>query len=441
MDAKNKIKVVWICHFSNENIRELLKLSKLTLHIALKRIFKNEKAQPYRDFAPWVTNLAKEFERIEDIELHIISPHRGLIKNIESFAMNKINYHFFKPDLPLIYFNITNKLLYMGRKPKYYKNRYLIRKIIKQINPDIINLIGAENPYYSISSLDIKNIPVYVACQTVYSNPARKEMGDSVVPGRWETELKIHKKEKYFGCHGRMHHDLVLKNNPKATIFKMFFPLEKPEKVANYNKIYDFVFFAGIAKKKGVEDLIDALALVKKKKESVLLDIVGSSDGNYMSFLFKKVKELGLENNVVFHNYFPKHIDMHQHVVQAKFAVLPVKLDDIPGSVIEAIYLELPVVTYKTTGTPYLNKDAESVLIGDIGDIDMLANNMIKLLEDEKLGNKLKKNALEVVNKEFDNKVSAMRFVSNYKAIIENYNHQTEIPKEQLFNLNEFPIY
>jgi glycosyltransferase involved in cell wall biosynthesis len=43
------------------------------------------------------------------------------------------------------------------------------------------------------------------------------------------------------------------------------------------------------------------------------------------------------------------------------------------GTVIEAMLLEIPVITYKTTGTPYLNKDGETVLLCDIGDINQLA--------------------------------------------------------------------
>jgi glycosyltransferase involved in cell wall biosynthesis len=103
--------------------------------------------------------------------------------------------------------------------------------------------------------------------------------------------------------------------------------------------------------------------------------------------------------------------------------------------------LELPVVTYKTTGTPYLNKDGETVLISKIGDIEHLAANMLKLLDSPELAEQLKKKAKAFVEKEFDNTASAKRLVEDYKAVIAHYHDGTPIPKELLFDLNEFPIY
>ena len=103
--------------------------------------------------------------------------------------------------------------------------------------------------------------------------------------------------------------------------------------------------------------------------------------------------------------------------------------------------LGLPVVTYKTSGTPYLNKDGETVLIGDIGNIEGLANNMLKLLDNPGLATKLREDAKSFVEKEFNNTMSAKRLVSNYKAVIDHYNFKISIPEEQLFDINEFPIY
>jgi len=171
------------------------------------------------------------------------------------------------------------------------------------------------------------------------------------------------------------------------------------------------------------------------------LNIVGSCANEYKTFLLNKISDLNLGTNIIFTDYFPNHADMHQHVVQARYALLPVKLDIIPGSVVEAIYLDLPVVTYKTTGTPYLNRDGESVLLCDIGDIEGLSKNMRALLDSPPLAEKLRKNARAFAESEFDNAVSAKRLVSNYRTVIDHYHRNIPIPQEQLFDINEFPIY
>lgn len=435
-----KLKVVWICHFSNKEVRARLPLSKMRIKNIIKTLLGKQITYGYSDFAPWVSNLIKEFEKFDDVELYVISPFSGLTHLTHEFEMNGIFYHFFNPDLPILHFNLLDKFNW-GGKLEYLRNRYFVKRFLKKINPDIVNLIGTENPYYSITSLDIKDLPVYVSAQTVYTNPDRKKYSDNCLQVRWDIELMIHKKEKYYGCTGRMHRDLILKNNPEAIIFKMFFPIQRSAQVKVVPKIFDFVFFAGIAKKKGIEDVIDALAIVKKDKKNVSLNVVGRCSDAYKEFLLKRINELELEENIIFNDYFPLHSDMHQHIVQSHFAVLPVKLDIIPGSVIEAILLDLPVVTYKTTGTPYLNRDSESVLIANIGNIDMLANQMLKLLNSQSLAQKLRENAKAFVEREFDNATSAKRLVSNYRAVIDHYHNDTPVPEELLFNANEFPLY
>lgn len=408
----------------------------------LIRNLSNKKKKPiYSDFAPWITNLIIEFEKFENIELHIISPHIGLKKLTFSFRRNGIHYHFFKSSL----FTAINKSLTIFFKfhQRYFLlNRILINRYIKKINPDLVNLFGTENPYYSISALDIKSIPVFISMQTVYTNPDRLQLTGSCIKANWDTELKIHRTKKYFGCTGRMHYDLLLKNNPEAIVFKMFFPIQKPESTIEVPKEYDFISFTGeISKKKGVEDAIEALALVKKAVPNVTLNIVGSCAPHYKTILIEKIKDLDLTDNVTITGYFPIHSDMYQHVKKGKYALLPVKLDVIPGSIIEAMLLGLPVVTYKTSGTPYLNKNGEIVLLAEIGDTNKLADNMLKLIRSKEMAEDFSKEAKRFAEKEFDNIITAKRFVNIYHSIIGHYYNNTPIPNELLFNVKEFPLY
>ncbi len=438
---RNKLKVAFICHFSDQEIRSKLSLSNFNIRNRLKRLFRKNNATIYHDFAPWVSNLIKEFEKFKDVQLHIIAPHAGLKRFTQEFELNGVFYHFFKPELPLFADRLINKLI--GRKDRKYRlNRFFIARFIKNIQPDVINLIGTENPYYSISALDIKNIPVFVSAQTVYTNPKRKELSGSIDLHRWNVELKIHQKERYFGCSGRMHRDLILKNNPQAITFKHFFPIQIPYLVKEVPKEYDFIFFASqVTKKKGIEDAIEALALVKKEYSQVTLNVVGRCEENYKSSILKRIAALSLQDNVTFNDYIPVHFDMHQHIKKARFALLPVKLDVISGTIIEAMLLELPLVTYKTSGTPYLNKDGETVLLADIGDIETLAKQMLKLMNDPEYAGQLATKAKAFVEREFDNAKSAQRLLACLRAVVQHYYHNTPIPKQLLFDPKEFPIY
>ena len=433
----DKIKIVWLCHFSNKNVRKRLPIKNMKFWNYIQVLLGHQPLKT-NDFAPWVSNLILEFEKFENIELHIVAPHLLLKKKTE-FSLNGIHYHFFPSDY--IYpWNVFYNKLFPNQKNKFKRNRKFIKNFILKINPDLVNLIGSESPYYSIGVLDIKNIPIFVSCQTIYTNPKRKLL-ETISPIRWNVELKIHKKVLYYGCSGRLHRDLIIRNNPNAHIFKMFFPITKPPVIEKCDKEYDFALWGRITKSKGIEDAIKALAIVKRAYPMVTMHIIGGCEISYREQLIKGIDSLGLSKNIDLIGFFPIHMDMFKHVSKARYAVLPNKLDIISSTLFEAALLKIPTVTYKTTGSPFLNKDKESVLLASIGDINELANQMIKLLANEKLSKDLTENAYNFVEKEFNNETSAKRLLYDYYAIIDHYKYGALIPEKLLFNLKEFPIY
>ena len=118
---KEKLKITWICHFSNNEIRERLPLSEKKLLKCIKFLLGRENKHSYNDFAPWVTNLIKEFEKFDDIELHIIAPFVGLKYFTSEFEINGVFYHFFKPDLPIIHAELP-EIFYKFGIPQFVQN-------------------------------------------------------------------------------------------------------------------------------------------------------------------------------------------------------------------------------------------------------------------------------------------------------------------------------
>lgn len=435
-----KIKIVWICHFSNNQIREKLPLSSIWFSNLLIRIFGNRMIFRYTDFAPWINTLIKEFERLDEIELHIIAPHRGLKRLIYEFALNGIHYHFFRPGISTIVDKTIKKLFKL--KPNYTLNRLLVKRTLKKINPDIVNLIGAENPYYSSTALDISRTPLYVLLQTVLSTPFNDKHNYFVDKNLLRVEKEIFLATEYFGTASRVYHDCVTKLNPKANVFEFWFPTIKPPEVGIQVKKFDFVFFSSqIKQSKGIEDAIDALSIVQKNYRDVKLNIIGSCSSSYKKMLDAKISDLGLKENITFSNYFPTHTEMFKQVMKSKIALLPHKIDVISSTIREAMFMGLPIVTYKTTGTPLLNSVNQTVLISDIGDIQHLAFNMLKLLDDPDLALSLSRNAKELAERLFDNTMIAKKLIRDYEAIINHYTLKTPIPEDLLLKPEKFPVY
>lgn len=235
-----------------------------------------------------------------------------------------------------------------------------------------------------------------------------------------------------------MHHDLLISHKPNALVFDYQWPLTiMPEVNKIVYKKYDFVNFAvSLSLKKGFHDSIQAIAIVKKKYPNVKLNLVGGGDSNTKQELDSLIDSLDVKDNVVFTSFFEKQKDMFQHIQNSRFAVLPCKIDNISGTMLQAMYYELPLVVYNTPGTPSLNKDKECVLISELSNVESLADNMLLLMDDPQKANNLLQNAKMHMSDTTDNDKKVDRLVLDYKAIIEHYHNNTDIPHHLLFNLN-----
>ncbi len=436
----SKIKIVWICHFSNKEVREKLPLSSFRLINTLKRISGIGKVYLYQDFAPWISTIIREIEKFDDVELHIIAPYFGLNKFVYEFQLNKVYYHFFRPYISLRIQQIFNRTFKPKRNYRY--NRFLVKRLLKKIKPDIVNLFGAENPYYSITALEIKEIPVYVLLQTVLSAPFNNKHNYLVDKERLDIEKQIFLFTKYFGTASRAYYDCVIEANSNAKVFEFWFPTEKPPMIENQVFQFEFVFFGSeLSESKGVEDAIEAFSIVHETFKNARLNIIGSCSASYKELLLRKISSLCLTKSIVFSSYFPLHNDMFRQVKKAKIALLPHKIDVISTTIREAMLLGIPLITYKTTGTPFLNTEKQTVLISNIGDIEDLAKNMLEILNNPELSKSLIENAKHLAENLFDNTKIVKKFIEDNRAIINHYRLNAQIPDYLLFKPEKYPIY
>ena len=87
-----KIKAILLCHFSNEEVRAQLPVSFSGFEAVVRRLLRrNSKATKYNDFAPWITNLICEFEKIEDLELHVVAPAPNLSGKTVEFDIKGVH--------------------------------------------------------------------------------------------------------------------------------------------------------------------------------------------------------------------------------------------------------------------------------------------------------------------------------------------------------------
>lgn len=427
---EKKLKVVLICHFSNALIREHLPLDNRKLYTLVRRLLGlRQRGVYYKDVADWNTNFIDNFKIREDVELTVISAHPGLKKNVVSFSLEGVNYYFVRSDYATFLKHIINNpKIWLALNPMIP----IVHKIVYNVNPDIVALMGAENAHISSTILGLeKDYPCIFKAQTIYNNPNRKNIN---IHNAYVERL-VFNTLQYASVSTKMHYELYRNFCKNSFNFdwrfgRTFYPIEKVEE-----KEYDFVNFAmQMSISKGYIDSIKALAIVKKCHPDVKLNLIGASTSEFDMLCKNLVLELGLERNVFFTQSFVLQKDLFQHLQKSRFALLPYKLDYISSTTWQAMHYELPVICYKTMGTPTLNNDKECILIAEMDNIESLAKQMLILLENPIKADELKKNAKELVDMNNDEKNISDEIVRNFRAIVNHFNSGMPIPEDYLLN-------
>lgn len=428
------MKIVLIAGFSNEEVRnhlEFIKDRKL-YHLLIRLFHLPARVGEFCDHAPWITEIISYMENNPDIELHVIGPHIKLKHEIETFQLRGVTYHFFREELSGLLRILNDYKLWK----KLQLSGHYTKKILKEVQPDIVVLSGAENPVTSVSILYADQFPRLCLCQTIYNNPQRSLYS---IPNKLiqAIEKDIFANVPFLGVYCKMHYELLQELQPDAIIFKYGYPskgtLLQPTET---RKEYDFVNFAlQMDSRKGFPDAIQALAIVKRKFPNVKLNLVGRSSEQQKSKLVSLIGDLGLQENVSITPFFEKRSDMFSHIQKSRFALLPCKLDNVSGTMTQAMQLGFPMVVYKTTGTPNFNKEKDCVLIAEHSNIEDLAAKMLLLMEHPEKAEQLRQNALEYQEMRAEkNKANGDKLVENFKAVIAHYRDGQAIPQEQLFN-------
>ncbi len=400
---ENKLKIVWICHFMNQRMREKFGLEK---HI--------------REQAPWITIGIEELKKRKDVELHIIAPFPHTLRN-NSFSDGNIHYNLIKVGVPFMKRNWPHFFLF-SLWTNYYLFNIQVKNIIKKINPDLINLWGAENAYYSSSIFHVQNYPSLISIQGFVSLDNELENKNSIYKKRVGVEKKIMRDFNFFGIEATSMETYLRTFNPNAKMFWFHLPFRNSINHDEVSKRYDLVFFARITKDKGIEDLIKAVSFVKRKKKEISLCIIGHANASYKDYLKKMIEELNLEGNIIFKGFISSQNKMHMEAKKARISVLPTYNDTIPGTIVESMFLGIPVISYKTGGISDLNKDQENIILVEQGNIEKLADEIASLLNDINKQNELAQKALKFAQIEFDNTKSVDHMIQAYKEVIKQYN-------------------
>ncbi|HWY10391.1 MAG TPA: N-acetyl-alpha-D-glucosaminyl L-malate synthase BshA [Bacteroidia bacterium] len=166
---------------------------------------------------------------------------------------------------------------------------------------------------------------------------------------------------------------------------------ERKHYAPNGEKI--MVHVSNFRKVKRVEDVLKVFDKVRKAVPTKLI-LVG--DGPERPAIEKLCRELDTCKDIISLGRINNPTEV---LSMADLFILPSETESFGLAALEAMAMQIPVISTNTGGLPEVNINEVTGYLSDVGDVDDMTNNSIKLLSDEKLLAKFKSNAFEQAKK------------------------------------------
>jgi len=191
----------------------------------------------------------------------------------------------------------------------------------------------------------------------------------------------------------------------------------------NCTKEKIILFVGRLIDLKGVNYLLKAMPKVLSKFPETKLLIVGK--GPERIRLENIATDLDIEKSVLFIGEVP-HNELAEYYAKADIFVLPSYMNNAGETeglgvvLLEAMACGVPVVGSNTGGIPHVIKDGITGVLANQKDAMSIANKITYLLENSNLREKVKSNAINLIQKEYSWDIVSAKFLSIYKDVLSN---------------------
>jgi glycosyltransferase involved in cell wall biosynthesis len=412
-------------------------------HDVIETFYPFVKGKPSKG-ASWSEPLFSSLVNCDGLEMGIITPviegkyEKIIIENISMYS------------LPIK--KGDNKILL---------KKELIKEYLKAINdfkPDIIHVHGTENNFGLLRNHLHYKIPIVCSIQGIITScipyittsvaninlnkykSLKNWLGNGGIESLltwWNKssliEKEIFKTNTYFFGRTLWDKTQLFGLNPNA----LYFQGEELLRREFYNHSWDIntcerksIFFSSGANPiKGLHVMLKAVEILKLKHPNIKVNVPLASINtkttlrdylfgeDYLIYIRKLVRKLGLEKNVV----FLERLSPNQMALKFKNShvfVLASYIENSPNSLGEAMKIGTPTVVSAVGGTFSMVKDELSTLLFPSGDHFYLAYQLDLLFLNDDLANKLSLNAKKIAEKRHNVQLVTNQYYENYKNII-----------------------
>ena len=166
-----------------------------------------------------------------------------------------------------------------------------------------------------------------------------------------------------------------------------------------------------------VKRIPDIIAIFNKIQKKIPAKLMMVGEGPEKEKAEQLCRELGIQDKVIF---FGNSNEIDTILCQTDLFLLPSKTESFGLVALEAMACGVPVISSNAGGLPEVNKDGFSGYLSEVGDVDGMANNALKILKNQTDLDHFKKNAL-ITAQQFDIKKILPLYEDLYQRAIAKY--------------------
>ncbi|QSB28661.1 N-acetyl-alpha-D-glucosaminyl L-malate synthase BshA [Flavobacterium sp. CLA17] len=167
-------------------------------------------------------------------------------------------------------------------------------------------------------------------------------------------------------------------------------------------------------KVKRIPDIIKIFYNIQKEIPAKLMMVGDGPEKEKAEIL---CQELGILDKVIF---FGNSNEIDKILCMTDLFLLPSETESFGLAALEAMSCGVPVISSNSGGLPEVNFDGFSGYLSNVGDVEEMASNALKILKDEAVLKQFKANALEVARR-FDIKNILPKYEALYQKAIDDY--------------------
>lgn len=145
-----------------------------------------------------------------------------------------------------------------------------------------------------------------------------------------------------------------------------------------------------------VKRIPDIIKIFYKIQEKIPAKLMMVGDGPEKEKAEQLCEELGISDKVIF---FGNSNEIDQILSYSDLFLLPSETESFGLAALEAMAWSVPVISSNSGGLPEVNFDGESGYLSDVGDVDNMAENALKILSDDESLAGFRERALNVAQR------------------------------------------